>query len=618
MATILQKVDFAQKYWRDKSGRPFDLSPPERRWVIDEYWRALDGYKYWPAVDLADIDYDDPISPQLCSTAAELVGKLVEWDWSLIVSIEGDRYYTHPQHDRCPGLLLEAQLFVWQNIPRREGKTFNFWGYAGATVFHDYHAAITYVAGSEDQTDQLFEENFKKVVLDTPELRRAARFVGHKCYVDSRSSFIELVPTTHRSVTGRGRTLVGFDESRDIPARAMMALTPSTWAENGIACPKGHVHGPRAKLNGSLRCPVPGCGERLIPWYGRCLFASSSGIEGENSEYDWFGEGIDHLREKPDKNHHCHKRDESWNPSVHAGSKTATERVFGQLESTKDYVAVEVHNERRRKGEVFLRKDQLESAWDRALKSLDAYARPAIGFLDTSQTKELTSLVCVGDDSREYESKWSRIVMVHLTIWEPKKQAVKLISEETVLPFFDAFMPRWPQLKLWVDTRVRPWAERFVKLVKVDTKNRPWGRRVERFQGQREERDAGYDTLEELVIGHRARLIPDRTLRKEFDAARNKRDSKGKIEVREHKRWITHLDVLDGLAACCYFVYLEQLKTGVGLGEINAAARRPPTREAVELDEQRRQPRGGSVFAMITKLYREDRNSQQPLIDGDE
>lgn len=623
MSTIAQKIAFATEHWRDSKGRPFDLSPPERRWVIDEYWLALDGYKYWPAIDV-DVNDESANAPLLCEEASSLVGKLIEWDWSKVHHIErtaeGDRFFVHPAHDRCPGLLLEPQNFVWENLPRREGKTLNFMAFVSASMFIDFAFSCTYVAGSEDQTDELFEENFRKPVDDNKRLKDACYFIGNKCIVPRTKSFIELVPTTHRSITGRGRALVGFDESRDIPARAMMALQPSTWAENGIKCPRGHVHGPRSAQTANVKCPVAGCGERLVPWSGRVAFLSSSGIEGENQEYDWFGEGIDLLREHPDKNHYAYKRDESWNPNVSEGAKGATERVFGKLESTRDYVAIEVHNERRRKGEIFLRKDQLAAAWDKALRSLDAYAKPAIGFLDTSQTKELTSLVCVGDDRREDESRWFRTFMNHLTIWEPKGT---LIDEHTVLPFFDALMPRWPQLMVHVDTRVRPWAERFVKFVKT---NRNYGRRVDRFQGQREERDSGYSTLEEMVLATRTRLMPHPILKKEFDAARKKPDPSvpGRTEVREHKRWVRHLDVLDGLAACHYFVYLEQLKAGVGLHDIEQRARdhmpanRRDDRER-ERDLVEDAARGGrGVFAMLDQLYKSSSGEPSTSIANEE
>lgn len=539
MSTLAQKIEFAEKYICDKEGRPFKL-PASRRWVPEEMWRPADGFKWWPK---EDVEYTS-----LRDEERELVGKITDW--------------TFDEHEHIE---LRPVIMTAVKIPRQEGKTFNVMAFNLACLFIDYNESITYVAAAGDQADVFFEENYVAAIEQNKELKRSCEIVGSTIYVPRTNSRFEVVPTSHRSITGRGRSRFVFDESRDIPGRVVMAALPAIFARNGWQCPNGHVKvGPDSSVR---ECKV--CSARLIPWQARVLAMSSAGaIEGGSR--DWFMDLVENLTEEPDPNAHLYHNDESQNPAVSTQAKDFVARVFSKIDSTKDFVDIEVHNISRKLGTEYLSHSQVEQRINKKLRNQESSARRSVSFLDTSRTKELTSWTIFADTSDD----WSSLVVERIDVWTPANTDRKLIDEMTVWDHFETYMPLFPNLELWVDTRVMPWAERFVAKAKLEAK---WGARVHRFQGKGPERNTGYKVLAEDIRGGAIELMDNETLRKEFKVARKFYDIKGDYEVREENRKIRHLDILDGHANCAYQVWVKRsTKPGVGLRHLKQES--PATR----------------------------------------
>ena len=125
---------------------------------------------------------------------------------------------------------------------------------------------------------------------------------------------------------------------------------------------------------------------------------SSSGLL-DGSEKDWFAQLVDKLEREPHRNAHLYKRNRSENPDRNNAAVAVVDEVFGDLDATKHYVDIEVHNQATRKGEEFLSHREIMQTVDSRLTNQEGSAAPCVAFLDTSRTKELTNLVIVADDS---------------------------------------------------------------------------------------------------------------------------------------------------------------------------------------------------------------------------
>jgi hypothetical protein len=535
MSTLAEKIQFCEAHIRDKEGRPFSLET--RRWAIDEFLRPATGFKWWPA---------DEEGGELCPDCKALAGTVEDWTEENPTQTEEHRA------TGCTGLTLEPIILHVLKLPRQSGKTFTTAGLNLSTLFLDYGESIMYVAAAGDQTTQLFEENYVIPIQQNKKLRSRCEIVGNTIYVPRTKSLLECVTTSHRSITGRGRSRLAFDESRDIEARVFMAAMPAIFARNGCQCPHGHER--RDGKPQGQTCSV--CRSKMIPWVARIIAMSSAGMV-EGSSRDWFEETVKVLEEKQDKNAYLYVGTErGLNPAVSEGTKAMVERIFSKVASAADFVDLEVHNISRRKGQDYLAKSQWEAVLDKRLHNQEHSERRAVSFLDVSETVELTSWVVLAEASEPGEDTWSRLEGERIDVWNPAKIEGGVIDETTVLPHFERYMPLFPELELWVDTRLSPWAKRFVKLARL----KGWGRRVHPFEGKTEVRNAGYRILGEMVIDGRVRLIDHPILRKEFPAARAKFNINNEMEVREEKRNVRHLDVLDGHAACAYLAHQKRMR----------------------------------------------------------
>jgi len=556
MVALAERQAFAERYLTDRDGRAFELTP-ERRWVLDEFWAAADGFKWWP------LDRNS-----LCDACTELAGTITAWTWD-----NPTRNGWH-QATGCAGLSLEPVICTILNLPRREGKTFNTAGFNLATIFKDTNKSILYVAAADKQTAKLFRDNYELPVNRHSALHQNSTIVGNVLTVPKKRSLLECVPTSYASITGTGRTHVVIDEARDVDGRVLMAALPSVFAENGLECPRGHVHAPN-NPSAPRDCGV--CGARLVPWFGRIIIMSSSGLL-EGSDKEWFNDLIEELERTPDKNFHLFRKLESSNPNIHQGTKEAIARVFGKVPALRELVEVEVYNRATRKGDNFLTKQQIDMIIDPHLRNQEGSARRCVAYLDTSTTgPDVTSLVIceeVADDDADYKP-FQRMRTARIDVWDPVQVSDHSIDEKLILPHLDLYMPMFPGLvALEVDARLQPWAERLIKICNRAGPERPWGKKVVAFRGREGERIAAWDCFEQRVVSRTLIVQNHPRLLKELTGVRKVKRPDGRVEVRDANRKTRHADVADGLAACCYRAHLESIKSrGVSLSQVEDGGR---------------------------------------------
>jgi hypothetical protein len=544
--TLERRVEFAAKHIRNKEGEPW--SAAGRDWVCDEFWGPAFGWKTW---------IEDP--SRICDECVPFANEVVPW-----VAKHPSQKEDH-RATGCMGLRLEPIIFTVLNLPRREGKTFNTGALNIATLCLEPNTSITYVASSEDQTAQLFEENYAMPIRQSPALRKTLRVVGNKVYNDRNKSFFEFVPTSHSSITGRGRTMVQIDEARDIDARVAMALIPSILDQHGLECPKGCVK--HRQVDPKLRrCSV--CRSNLRPWFARAVIMSSSGLM-DGGDRDWFPQLVEQLESQPAKNYHLFRLDKSTNPSVSAKTKDAVEDVFGKLDATRTLVDIEMNNQARRKGEDFVSISDVHAVVDQQLLQMEGHDLRCVGFLDTSLTQDVTSLVIAADDPVS-SYPWEHLLVTRIDAWNPKKMQGGVIDREAIQAHLDRVVPMHPGLiDLWVDVRGMPWA---IDLVKFNNQQRRgWGRKVKSFHGQTKERDLGWVHFEERILNKRIRMPPNKTLIEELKGLRRIHRLDGTDEIRDRSRKKRHADIAEGIASSCYAVFLLMARPQVSLRQANAS-----------------------------------------------
>ena len=572
MPTVDQQIDFATKNIRDKTGRKWTAKG--RDWIRDEFFTPVDGWKMWPRSET------DP----LCDTCSENAGQVVE-------HLEHGQELTQQcKADKCGGLKIEPIIMTVLCLPRRSGKTFNTAAYCLSQILQHHHKRIAFICSSEDQMRALFRENYAAIIKQNPKIAKAVEVFEHRgtIKVPKTNSLFEGMSTSHGSVTGRGRTLVVVDEARDVPGRTMMALLPSIYEASGVECPRGHIHVPKTADTPKI-CPV--CRSKLQPWYGRILLMSSAGIiESGSGEKDWFPELVEHLRKNPQPNVHLYESERNLNPDVSDVITGTVENVFGSLESTRSYVAVEVNNRFTRKGENLLIKSQIDRVVDTGLRNKITSSENAVAFLDTSKTHDLTSLVILSEDPERSPEPWGHVVVSRIDIWDPKKLPGGVINPVDILEHLDLYLPMFPNLKtLRVDTRVMPWA---VALVRKCKKEKAYGRIVEGWNKQRAERKSAWSILLQRILEGTIRIPNLDQLRQELLSVRKVTDLDGQMDIRDASRRKRHVDVADALATCCYLAHLESINTSTGLSvvvreskarDILSALYRPVS-ESIELD----------------------------------
>jgi hypothetical protein len=576
MPTLAQRIDFAEKYVTNKEGTPWSLKG--REWVRDEFWRAADGYKLWR-----------PVNGEPCEECKDSIGEIIEHP--------SDNHTRHQEHAAtgCVGLDVYPIVITALNLIRQDGKTFNAMGMALADMAVGKNISIALLAASEDQVKTLFDENYRQAVEGNPKLDKRFSVTGLRLSCAKTNSFLEALPASAKSVTGRTRRKVLIDEARDVPSEVAWALIPAIQAMSGVECPRGHVSridadAAMAALNGPAQ-ECTACGDRLQPFFGRVVATSSSGVSGDDDDY-WFRELIEQTEREPSPYVHVFRSSTPLNPAKSPMVANALVSVFGSLESMKHYVHADMTNEWTTKGNDFITAAEVGRCIDPRLKNRDECPDPCVGFLDTSDSGDKTSLVMLASDPLGL-APWERAYTPLIEWWDPAKMPGGVIDENEVLRRCTEILPLYTQLKiLAVDTRGRPWAVRLVKALRKLGFNvvEEWNKSTSH------EADAGWSELGRRIRAMTVRLIDDPEMRKEFRGLKVKKREDKPDKVTDKNRRKSHKDITESLATCCYLAAMEALKKRAGMARIQEIGRGVTARRAARLPDGIRAPAASKRF----------------------
>jgi len=562
---------FCERHLTTPDGDRFSLK--SREWQQTHFWSALDGYKLWP------IDRD-----RLCRQCTARAGTIVE----SVHAADESRAEEHAEtNGGCRGLHSHMIWLVLLQLKRRQGKTTGFAGYAISSMFRQTRESYAWIAGSEDQAEELFIKNFAGMLDDTV---KEHLDVGRTGFSNPAAvSDFKLFPCSMAGATGGGKSVVGIDEARAVPWKIVAALIPQTHDRNGWRCPSGVLGhawstGDLELLEGAegtavdprqeryhQTCNV--CGRPAEPWCGRVV-AMSSAQELDGTDADWFHNICDSAEADPQPDVHVFRTTQNLNPKVKTQIVSRTQTFFSKVDGLGDHIGIETGGVSRKKGEPFLTDAQIKAVEDRAIESRDSGIRPAVGFLDTSETSELTSLVIFEDDACDDERPWHRIIEAHIKIWDPKKMG-GVIDEFEVEAYLRDIVPDFGLISLRIDDRLRPWARSLIKRLKT-SKDVPWkaivrgcNEKGDRWHGS--ERRLAWEKFDERALGHTIRLIPNKRQREELQNARRFYDPEGAVDVREPNRKVKHLDVAEGVASCCLMVHeISQKPKRRGMAAVGA------------------------------------------------
>jgi hypothetical protein len=578
MTTLKEKIRFSEQYIINKEGRKFSMVG--REWVRDNIFLPVDGFKLWMK------EGTDP-----CPTCRESLNSVIE-----------NPYDNQTKDCQCGGLVAEPIIVTVINVARQEGKTFSSMAYALSTMLLNKNKSFALLCATEDQCETLISECYSEAICRSPKLESLCDVQRLKITAKKTGSIFEGLSTSHKSVTGRSRTHLLIDEARDIPARTAVALIPAIFAMKGVECPASHVQLTEEQAEKApKKCSV--CGERLVPWQGRILITSSSGIM-DDSENDWFAELVESLTVNPHPNYFLYKSEESLNPSKSKKTIGAIEDVFGSLSSTKHYISSEISNKFSRKGEDFLSRSDLKRCIDKDLVNIDGTNEASVAFLDTSVNVDKTSLVILSDDVDKGGKLFEFVDESRLDYWQPR--GGHPINPDDILYRLDAVMPAYTNLKAFcVDTRGMPWAQELVLTIRKS--NRPWRNKIKPW-GERKSYDsqAGWSALQQRILASppKIRLQHDIAQNKEFDGLRIKMDStRGGVFVADRDRRISHKDITESLACACYMISVEIMHTGLRLSDVS---RRDGLGRGVVSSGRRLEPKG----------FRENRNDGASYFRG--
>jgi hypothetical protein len=555
MPTLAQRIDFAEKYVTNKEHTPWSLKG--REWVRDQFWRAADGYKLWR-----------PQAGEPCDGCKDEIGSIIEHP--------DDNHTRHPEHrfTGCVGLDVYPIIVTLLNLIRQDGKTFNTMAMALADMALGKNTSIALIAASEDQVKTLFDENYVKAVEASPKLNKRFDAVGLRLACAKTNSFLEALPASSKSVTGRTRRKVLIDEARDVPSEVAWALIPAIQAMSGIECPRGHVSridpdAAAAALNTPAeKCTA--CGERLQPFFGRVIATSSSGVAEDDDEDYWFRELIEQCEKEPSPYVHVFRSNTPINPAKSPMVANALLETFGRLESMKHYVHADMTNEWTRKDDGFITKAEVDRCIDKSLRNLDECADPCVGFLDTSDTGEKTSLVMLASDPIG-STPWERVYTPRIDWWSPADMEGGIINEHVVEERMIEILTMFTSTRIvGVDTRGRPWAMRLVKKLRTlgFTFVEAWDKSTSH------ESDAGWSELGRRIRSMTVRLIDDPEMRREFRGLKVRKREDKPDKVTDKNRRKSHKDITESLAISHYLAALERLKRRSGLAhtrEVSAA-----------------------------------------------
>lgn len=550
---LAKLVSFCERFLDDGNEGPWSIVG--REYVIDEIWTPLQGYRVLPPKGQTRED--------LCAACQPLIG-----------GTELTERHVHPfgHEEWCAGATRTPLVISLVNLPRRNAKTHSILSYAIASAFLKRNKRWAFVAAAKDQTDELIEQKILRPLRRHEALRDFYRPVGDKIEIPGKNSWIEVLPTSFGSVTGRGYTGVLVDESRDVEARVAAALMPSIFDCHGVECPKCGQHWQVPQKGSGGKQPPALCPKCNVPperWYGRLLFASSSGIRDGNVSREWFDDAVEKRLAKPHRNVHVFSTGKILNPSVATEIVDAVAEAWADVDGINVHVAVETTNQSIRRGEAFLTRADVDRATDRRLIDTDASSRLAVWFLDASEKHDLTTLAVIVDDARANETPFARLALQHLKVWDPRNRADcpdGVIDDEAIAAYLERVADRFPKIRRGeVDTRGLPWAAAMMERCRGKT----WRLRADHYVGKQVDDDAAYAALRDAVMGQRLRLPYHPKLVEELLAIQTiKRrgglpgvvDPNANAQGRNRNRGGLHRDVSMAVAGAVMLAHEERIK----------------------------------------------------------
>lgn len=598
-AIVDKKIKLLAEHFKI-NGQPFSVEG--RDWLIEHLFIPWENtaFKLWHR----NIDtFNKDLMGQ--------VGMVVEWTPELVQELAD-------YEAKAPGtgLRLVPIMVIVHNLPRGSGKTSGVAGCCVASLAIDEGQAVAFAASAFKQSATLIRENYKEPIESSPKLSKLFEFTGDRIIFPrkgaNRTSFLELVETSHSSITGRRRKRIIIDEARDVEGRTFTALLPSLRARTQLVCKFGHCAVPYVE-DQLLTCNV--CKGYLYPHIPKLLVSSTSGLV-ENNERSWFMELVDSLEAEPNGFSVLFKGDDV-NPSLAKVEAEMMDTVFSKVASIATYLDIEMNNVSRRKGQDFLTKQEVKQIVDPRLTNLEATDAVCVGFLDTSRVADLTSLVIVANDGDRDTLPGAKpdgfrfIKLAHLKFWNPKDPAQcpkGSIDRLTIEAYLADILWRFPNMiDLTIDVRgSMAWAIDMLMDARAGkTENLKHARgklkAMSRLQGQ--ERNIAWGKLEDRVKTNTLKLFNVPRLLEEFEAVRRVVLANGDVEIRDRNRKVRHADLLEGLVQCTYRIHRHMVTPRVDFGSANTNGRIQQGLRAVFGDTMRG---GRSVPPLPSQLRPED------------
>jgi hypothetical protein len=561
MPTLADKLTFAEKFIKNKEGVPFSIKG--REWVRDEFWRAADGWKLWRR------EGSDP-----CVDCLALAGDIIE----------------HPADNltakcECGGLVAEPILVTVLNLERGDGKTFNLMGYSLATIFKGRNKSVAALWSSEDQGSQIFEEIWNEAIERRPELRTRCEVFGNppQIWVPKTRSRMEVMASSHSSVTGRRRTHIMVDEARDVDARTVMALLPSVNAMHGFECPNGHVQLTPEELEamaGKVPKKCSACGERLGEWWPRIIIASASGVIG-GTEKDWLYELVEELEANPHPNYHLFtsaKWGRPLNPRKSIMVSNALESVFSKLSSTRHYMAAESGNQWTRKGEDVISAAGVKRIMDAGLHNEEGTSNRCVGFMDTSTSIDKTSMVILAEDKERSTKPYEHIYLSYLEYWWPghgRHGQQRKVDDVDVKRCIETLLPLYPNLDdFQIDLKAGVAKDNpdylWPTIMLRDLRNGigAWRRKLRGWRPDADAADVGWDLFIGRVEEQTVRLQMNQEILEEIKGLMRvvPKSSDRKATIADRNRRVMHKDITQAIACACWMIAKQQMRARLGGG----------------------------------------------------
>lgn len=549
MPSLASRVSFARRFVTNKEGTRWSLK--KREWVRDQYWLPSDGYKLWR-----------PEKGEACGACKDRIGSIIEHPYDNPTWQEGHKHSS----DECRGLDVYPIIVTLLNLIRQDGKTFNGMAQDVSDMALGRNMSIALLAASEDQVLTILKENYVEAIQNNKKLNKRFQHVGMRVVNEKTNSFIEALPASAKSVTSRTRRRVRIDEARDVPSEVAWALIPAIQAMSGIECPRGHVSRINADDAMAALRSHPGtcnaCGERLQPFFGRVIAASSSGVKKDDSDDHWFHELIEQCEKEPSPYVHVFRSSTPLNPAKSPVVQNALMETFGGLQAMKHFVNADMTNEWTTKGDDFLTTAEIDRCMFKDMVPLDECGDPCVGFLDTSDSVEKTSLVLLASDPIG-TAPWERVYTPRVDWWDPSKMPGGVIDERLIEAHMKATLPMFTGLRiLGVDTRGRPWAQRLVKTLRSlgFTFVEAWDKSTPH------ESDAGWSEFGMRIRSQTMRMLYVPEIRTEIRGVRVKKREDKPDKITDKNRRKSHKDITEALALACYLAAMERLKRRTGIG----------------------------------------------------